>query len=130
MKKAFLMGALLVAAVPAFAEKVLVAPAGSLCAGTPVESGQFTHFLYEERACPLPIVHAKDMRAFRMKSPVSIELNGCWGKALGDKIVFVDADGTSSSMPSGVFAEVELDKQGKGKVLSSFSQDKGWISCP
>ncbi|QIE88035.1 hypothetical protein [Pseudomonas nitroreducens] len=130
MKKTFLIGTLLVAAAPAFAERVLVAPAGSLCAGASVESGQFTHFLYEGRACSLPIVHAKDMRAFRMKSPVSMELNGCWGKTLGDKILFVDSDGTTSSMPAGVFAEVELDKQGRGKVLSSFSQDKGWISCP
>lgn len=122
-------GALLVAAVPVCAETMLVAPSGNLCAGQAVKREQFFSFLSTTKACPLPIVHAKDMLAFTMKSPNSVEQRGCWGRTLGDDVVFVYEDGKTGTMPFGVYAKVDFDPSGSGKVVSSYNQDRGYIKC-
>lgn len=125
-----LAAALVIAAGPVCAETMLVAPSGSLCAGQSVKREQFFSFLSTTKACPLPIVHAKDMRAFTMKSPNSIEQRGCWGKTLGDDAVFVYEDGKTGTMPMGVYAKIEFEPDGSGKVVSSYNQDHGYIKCP
>jgi len=122
--------ALLIFAGPLMAETMLVAPSGNLCAGQTVKKEQFFSFLYVDKKCSLPIVHANDMRAFRMKTPNSIEQRGCWGKTLGNDAVFVYEDGETGSMPMGVYAEVTFDSSGKGKVISSYNQERGYINCP
>ncbi|MFZ5936580.1 hypothetical protein ACOKS3_17335 [Pseudomonas sp. HS6-2] len=129
-----LMAGLLAASSAVSAETMLVAPSGSLCAGQTVTRDSFFKFLSTTQKCDLPIVNAEHMRSFRDATPKNAivkmaEGKGCWGKTLGGDAIFIYDDGKTSTMPMAVFAEVDFDYSGKGKVISSVSQQKGWTKC-
>lgn len=136
MRRLFLIG-VLVAPVMASAEVVYVQTAkGHQCVGDkfPITAPQ--EVLYQERKCELPLVHAKDMRAYSFKSGAgpALALKGCWGKHLDGSYIVVAQDGSESVAPPNAYVTADLAKNGAATVTASPNQGSRYAQavgmCP
>lgn len=111
MRKFLLIGALLAPAL-ASAETVYVQTAkGHQCVGDKFQIGAAQEVLYRERACELPLAHAKDLRAYSFKSVAgpALELKGCWGNRLDGSFIVVRQDGSQSYAPPNAYVSAKLN---------------------
>ncbi|WP_425327627.1 hypothetical protein [Pseudomonas nitroreducens] len=119
MKKAILMGVLLVAAMPVFAETVLFDPSeGRQYVGEEFDARSAKQVLYLDRPCKLPIVNAKDMREYTTTA-IAIPMKACWGKLLGGEVVIVFENGMTRRSAESAFVVAEVDKKGNAKIVKS-----------
>lgn len=136
MRKLILVVALVLPAI-ASAEVVYVQTAkGHQCVGDkfPITTPQ--EVLYGDRQCDLPLVHAKDMRAYSFKSGAgpALALKGCWGKHLDGSYVVVRQDGSQNYAPPNAYVTAELSNSGTAIVTKSPNQGtpyaKAMEMCP
>lgn len=134
MKKAFLMGVLLVAATPALAEKILVSQGkGHQCRGDSFSVSQPIEVLYPERDCKLPLANKAGLFAYQFQGD-RIQMAGCFGRQLDGTYTIIRKDNTLTTSSANSYVMAELGKDGQAKVLSSPNQDtpygKAMGMCP
>ncbi|WP_011298558.1 hypothetical protein [Cupriavidus necator] len=108
MKKLVLIAAL-AAATAASAEEAYVYPFGGMKVGETVNN-PFPTILYLQKKCELPLVNAKDMRAYA--SYRGVWDVGCWGKDIDGNAIIVVPTMPTKSMPLSVMplADVQADR--------------------
>ncbi|WP_371355598.1 hypothetical protein ACA087_00810 [Pseudomonas chlororaphis] len=143
MRKLFLIGVLMLPTI-ASAEVVHVQTAkGHQCVGDKFPITKPIEVLYKDRKCDLPLVHAKDMRAYlfsdsgsasgNLKRPV-LSLKGCWGTHLDGSYVIVRQDGSQSYAPPNAYVTANLSENGTATVTASPNQGSRYAQamgmCP
>jgi len=143
MKRLMLIGALLIPAL-ANAETVFVQQAkGHQCVGDKFPISAPMEVLYADRECKLPLVHAKDMRAYQVNIRASNEpsrkhpavaMDGCWGRLAGNSYVVVREDGSQETMPPNAYVTASLSGDGTATVTKSPNQGTAFAQamemCP
>ncbi|MDH0638186.1 hypothetical protein N5D52_14660 [Pseudomonas sp. GD03860] len=123
MKKILLSGLMLIAGA-ASAETVLVEPGdGHKFVGDRFDARTVNQVLYEDRACKLPIVNAKDMREYSTKL-IAIQMKACWGRLLGGGLIIVFEDGDTRTGYENAYVTTTIDKNGNGVVTKSIYKRK------
>lgn len=143
MKRLILIGALFVPAL-ANAELVYVqAGEGHQCAGDKFPITAPMEVLYQDRSCELPLLNAKDMRAYGLHVSRSNEpsrknpganLRGCWGKTIEGSYYVIREDGSQNTFPPNSLASASLLKTGMAIVIKNPNQDTAYSKalgvCP
>lgn len=130
--------------VTASAEVVYVQTSkGHQCIGDKFPISVPMEVLYRDRPCKLPIVHAKDMRAYHLsiegsdlpgKKNPSVSMEGCWGNTLDGSYMVIREDGSQDRMPPNAYVSASLGRDGMATVVKSPNQGtafaKAMEMCP
>ncbi|MWK54693.1 hypothetical protein GO594_01765 [Pseudomonas otitidis] len=124
----------IVLSASANAEELLVYPAkGHQCAGDIFSVESPIEVLYLERACELPIVHAKNMRNYIFQSG-NTRIKGCWGKLLNGNYLLINQDGTQELRPANAYSQATTISAKEAKITYSPNQGSAWAKamemCP
>ncbi|MCY1299199.1 hypothetical protein D9M70_487190 [compost metagenome] len=126
MKKAVLMGIMLLAANPAPAEKVLGSQGkGHQCQGDSFSISQPIEVLYPERDCKLPLANKDGLFAYQFQGDRS-QMPGCFGRQLDGTYTIIRKDNILTTSAANSYVMAELGKDGKAEVLSSPNQDTAY----
>lgn len=109
MKKLVLIAAL-AAATAAHAEDALIYPFNGMKVGETIEN-PFPTVLYLQKKCELPLVNAKDMRAYA--SYRGVWDIGCWGQTIDGQALVIVPNLPPNSMPLSVLAKADVQKDGR-----------------
>lgn len=119
MKTMLFVGALLFSGMSAAGEQVLLMDQVQRKAGDQVQLSEVSYVLYKERACGLPIVHAKDMRGGTVRYGDGVH-KLCWGLTLRNDVVIVDDLGESApAVPMSVYRAAELRGEGTAVITKA-----------
>lgn len=143
MRKLILVAALMLPAI-ASAEVVYVQTGkGHQCVGDKFPITAPMEVLYKDRACKLPIVHAKDMRAYHLeikgsdlpgKKNPAVSMAGCWGSTLDGSYIVIREDGSTDKMPPNAYVSASLGRDEVATVFKSPNQGtafaKAMEMCP
>lgn len=133
MKKLIAVG-LAIWAGAASAEMLYVQAAkGHQCVGDRFQINAPMEVLYQDRKCDLPLVHAKDMRAYLFRAKDTV-MRGCWGKTLDGTYVIVDQNGTVSNSASNAYVTAKTVSGSEAVVTVSPNQGTAYAKamemCP
>lgn len=115
MKKLVLIAAL-AATTASHAEDALIYPFNGMKVGETVEN-PFPTVLYLQKKCDLPLVNAKDMRAYA--SYRGVWDVGCWGQTIDGQALIVVPNLSPKSMPMTVLAKADVQKDGKTMTIKA-----------
>ncbi|AQQ20261.1 hypothetical protein [Burkholderia cenocepacia] len=104
------------AALSAHAEPVYVLT--KKCVGDKIKLADEYEVLYPKRACKLPIVNQKDLRHFEQNIG-SEKFYGCWGLALGNKVVLIGSEGDQNTELADIFTKADASPDGTAIVTKS-----------
>lgn len=133
MKKLIAIG-LTTLAASASAEVLYVQTAkGHQCVGDRFQINAPMEVLYQDRKCDLPLVHAKDMRAYIFRAKDTL-MRGCWGKTLDGTYVIVDQNGTVNNSASNAYVTAKTVNNSEAVVTASPNQGTAYAKamemCP
>ncbi|WP_124909575.1 hypothetical protein [Burkholderia cepacia] len=77
----------------------------------------FGSILYTKQKCPLPLVHAKDMRLYEYLGGANHQM-GCWANTLSGRALVVTSDGETSDLTLPLMFKADVKPDYSAKVLA------------
>ncbi|MGH8786836.1 MAG: hypothetical protein ACREYA_17355 [Cupriavidus necator] len=116
MKKLVLITALAAMATAATAEEAYVYPFGGMKVGETVNN-PFPTVLYLKKKCELPLVNAKDMRAYA--SYRGVWDVGCWGQTIDGQALIVVPNMPTKTISLSVLPRADVQKDGTTMTIKA-----------